>query len=111
MTHSVQIVFLVAVPIAFVAFLLSFLLPEVELRKTVETVDLGEVHGVARARGRRCRRSSWPWTRMSSRENRAELYQTLAQRAGHRPAAPVGLAAVPAVRTARVHRRARWPSG
>ena len=44
-THSIQIVFLVAVPIAFVAFLLSFLLPEVELRKTVQTVDVGEVNG------------------------------------------------------------------
>ena len=44
-THSIQIVFLVAVPIAFVSFLLSFLLPEVELRKTVQTVDVGEVNG------------------------------------------------------------------
>ena len=45
-THAIQIVFLVAVPIAFVAFLLSFLLPEVELRKTVQTVDVGEVNGM-----------------------------------------------------------------
>ena len=59
MTHSIQIVFLVAVPIAFVAFLLSFLLPEVELRKTVQTVDLGEVQRHRPTRGRRCRRSSW----------------------------------------------------
>ena len=44
-THSIRLVFLVAVPIAFVAFLLSFLLPEVELRKTVQTVDVGEVNG------------------------------------------------------------------
>ena len=36
-THSIQTVFLVAVPISFFAFLLSFLLPEVELRKTVGT--------------------------------------------------------------------------
>ena len=49
-THSVQIVFLVAVPISFVAFLLSFLLPEVELRKTVQTVDLGEVQGAPQHR-------------------------------------------------------------
>ena len=49
-THSIQTVFLVAVPISFVAFLLSFLLPEVELRKTVETVDLGEVQGAPQHR-------------------------------------------------------------
>ena len=57
-THSVQTVFLVAVPISFVAFLLSFLLPEVPLRKTVETVDVGEV-SAHRSTGRRSRRSSW----------------------------------------------------
>ena len=49
-THAVQTVFLVAVPIAFVAFLLSFFLPEVPLRKTVQTVDPGEVHGAMQAR-------------------------------------------------------------
>ena len=48
MTHAIQVVFLVAVPIAFVAFLLSWLLPEVELRKTVQTVDIGEANGIAR---------------------------------------------------------------
>ena len=47
-THAIQVVFLVAVPIAFVAFLLSWLLPEVELRKTVQTVDVGEVERLAR---------------------------------------------------------------
>ena len=57
-THAIQTVFLVAVPIAFVAFLLSFLLPEVELRKTVQTVDIGEVNGSPDP-GRRCRRWSW----------------------------------------------------
>jgi MFS family permease len=80
-THSVQVVFLVAVPIAFVAFLLSFLLPEVELRKTVETVDLGEVSGAPQNRSS-LQEIELALTRMSDRENRAELYQTLAQRAG-----------------------------
>ena len=59
-THSVQVVFLVAVPISFVAFLLSFLLPEVELRKTVQTVDIGEVQGAPQTAVVACRRSSWP---------------------------------------------------
>ena len=70
-----------AVPIAFVAFLLSCLLPEVELRKTVQTVDVGEVTACPTP-GRRSRRSSWRSTRLSDRENRVELYETLAARAG-----------------------------
>jgi EmrB/QacA subfamily drug resistance transporter len=80
-THSVQTVFLVAVPISFVAFLLSFLLPEVPLRRTVETVDTGEVHGAMQARGS-LEEIELALQRMSARENRAELYGTLAQRAG-----------------------------
>ena len=80
-THSVQVVFLVAVPISFVAFLLSFLLPEVELRKTVETVDIGEVQGAPQHRSS-LQEIELALTRMSARENRAQLYQTLAHRAG-----------------------------
>jgi DNA-binding MarR family transcriptional regulator len=80
-THSIQTVFLVAVPIAFVAFLLSFLLPEVELRKTVQTVDVGEVNGSPDPRSS-LQEMELALTRLSDRENRAELYQTLAQRAG-----------------------------
>ena len=80
-THAIQIVFLVAVPIAFVAFLLSFLLPEVELRKTVQTVDVGEVNGMPDPRSS-LREMELALTRLSDRENRVELYQTLAQRAG-----------------------------
>ncbi len=80
-THAVQTVFLVAVPIAFVAFLLSFLLPEVPLRKTVQTVDTGEVHGAMQARTS-LQEIELALQRVSARENRAELYETLAQRAG-----------------------------
>jgi EmrB/QacA subfamily drug resistance transporter len=80
-THAIQIVFLVAVPIAFVAFLLSFLLPEVELRKTVQTVDVGEVNGMPDPRSS-LREMELALMRLSDRENRVELYQTLAQRAG-----------------------------
>jgi EmrB/QacA subfamily drug resistance transporter len=80
-THSVQTVFLVAVPIAFVAFLLSFLLPEVPLRKTVQTVDPGEVAGAMQARTS-LQEIELALQRVSARENRAELYETLAQRAG-----------------------------
>jgi DNA-binding MarR family transcriptional regulator len=80
-THAIQIVFLVAVPIAFVAFLLSFLLPEVELRKTVQTVDVGEVNGMPDHRSS-LQEMELALMRLSDRENRVELYQTLAQRAG-----------------------------
>jgi DNA-binding MarR family transcriptional regulator len=80
-THAIQIVFLVAVPIAFVSFLLSFLLPEVELRKTVQTVDVGEVNGMPDHRSS-LQEMELALMRLSDRENRVELYQTLAQRAG-----------------------------
>ncbi len=80
-THSIQTVFLVAVPIAFVAFLLSFLLPEVELRKTVQTVDVGEVNGMPEHRSS-LQEIELALMRLSDRENRVELYQTLAHRAG-----------------------------
>jgi DNA-binding MarR family transcriptional regulator len=80
-THSVQTVFLVAVPIAFLAFILSFLLPEVSLRRTVQTVDPGEVHGSPHTRSS-LDEIQLALERVSSRENREELYRTLAQRAG-----------------------------
>jgi DNA-binding MarR family transcriptional regulator len=80
-THSVHVVFLVAVPIAFVAFLLSFLLPEVSLRRTVQTVDPGEVHGSPHTRSS-LDEIQLALQRLSTRENRQELYRTLAQRAG-----------------------------
>jgi EmrB/QacA subfamily drug resistance transporter len=80
-THSVQTVFLVAVPIAFFAFLLSFLLPEVPLRRTVETVDPGEVAGAMQARTS-LQEIELALERVSARENRSELYGTLAERAG-----------------------------
>ncbi|HVT42475.1 MAG TPA: MFS transporter [Acidimicrobiales bacterium] len=80
-THAIQIVFLVAVPISFVAFLLSFLLPEVELRKTVETIDVGEIAGLPEQRTS-LEEIELALSRLSERENRGELYRTLAVRAG-----------------------------
>ncbi|MGP0031759.1 MAG: MFS transporter [Acidimicrobiales bacterium] len=80
-TAAVQTVFLAAVPIAFLAFLLSWLLPELELRKTVQTVDTGESVGMPGPRTS-LQEIQLALERFSSRENRSELYQTLAQRAG-----------------------------
>jgi EmrB/QacA subfamily drug resistance transporter len=80
-TATVQTVFLVAVPIAFLAFLLSWLLPELELRKTVQTVDTGEGFGMPETRSS-LEEIELALQRFSSRENREELYRTLASRAG-----------------------------
>ncbi len=80
-TGTVQTVFLVAVPIAFVAFLLSWLLPELELRKTVQTVDRGEGFGMPDTRSS-LQEIQLALERFTGRENRVELYRTLAQRAG-----------------------------
>ncbi len=80
-THAIQVVFLVAVPISFVAFVLSFFMPEVELRKTVQTVDVGEVAGLPDQRSS-LQEIELALGRLSVRENRGELYNTLAQRAG-----------------------------
>jgi EmrB/QacA subfamily drug resistance transporter len=80
-TFATQRVFLVAVPIAFAAFLLSWLLPERELRKTVQTVDTGEAFGLQETRSS-LEEIELALHRFASKENRAELYQTLASRAG-----------------------------
>jgi DNA-binding MarR family transcriptional regulator len=80
-TSSVQTVFLVAVPIAGLAFLLSWLLPERPLRKSVTTVDVGEGFGMGGSRSS-LEEIQLALERVASRENRSELYQTLAHRAG-----------------------------
>jgi EmrB/QacA subfamily drug resistance transporter len=80
-TQTTQTVFRFAVPIAFVAFLLSWILPELELRKTVQTVDQGEAFGALPARSS-LQEIQLALERYASRENRTELYETLAQRAG-----------------------------
>jgi EmrB/QacA subfamily drug resistance transporter len=80
-TGTIQTMFLVAVPIALLAFALSFLLPEVELRKTVQTVDIGEGFGMPDTRSS-LQEIQLALERFANRENRQELYQALAQRAG-----------------------------
>ncbi len=80
-TATVQTVFRFAIPIAGFAFLLSWLLPELELRKTVQTVDTGETFGSPQSRSS-LDEIQLALERFSARENRQELYQTLAHRAG-----------------------------
>jgi EmrB/QacA subfamily drug resistance transporter len=79
--HTVSTMFLIGVPIAFVAFLLSWTLPEIELRKSIRTSDPAGNLGVPKPRTslEEIRRLL---DRAASRENRRELYGSLAARAG-----------------------------
>jgi EmrB/QacA subfamily drug resistance transporter len=80
-SHTVDTLFLVGVPIAFVAFALSWLLPEIELRRSVRTTDPGEALGMPEIRTS-LQELQRQLDRIASRENRQELYRALASRAG-----------------------------
>jgi len=77
---SVERVFLIATPVAFVAFLLSWLLPEIELRKTVASVDAGETVPMPASRTS-LQEVELALERIARRENRGALYRNLAARA------------------------------
>ena len=81
MVHTIQTVFLIGVPIAAVAFALSWLLPDIELRKTVRTADPGKELGMHESRSS-LDEIQLALARMALRENRRELYTTLSERAG-----------------------------
>lgn len=79
---TIQEVFLIGVPVCFVAFLLSWLLPELELRKSVAaSVAPDEGFGMPGDRNslQEIRRVL---DVVTARENRGQLYRTLAERAG-----------------------------
>ena len=78
--HSVDKVFLIGVPIAFVAFALSWLLPEVELRKSVRTVEAGEGFALPDSRTS-LDQIELSLEQLARRENRGDLYRRLAERA------------------------------
>jgi DNA-binding MarR family transcriptional regulator len=104
---SLDAVFLTAVPIALVAFALAWFLPELPLRKTVETTGLGESFAMPKEDSslKEIERSL---TVLVSREGRRSIYERLAARAGvdldppecwllfrineYRPASTAGLA-------------------
>jgi DNA-binding MarR family transcriptional regulator len=73
--------FLIGVPIAFVAFLLSWTLPELTLRSSIRTSEPAEPLGlpIPRSSLDELKRLLG---RAASRENRAELYGMLSARAG-----------------------------
>jgi EmrB/QacA subfamily drug resistance transporter len=79
--HTIQTVFLIGAPIAFVAFLLSWALPEVALRNSIRTTEPAENLGLPDPRDSlgEARRIV---ERALSRENAHDLYAGLAKRAG-----------------------------
>ncbi|HEX3567906.1 MAG TPA: DHA2 family efflux MFS transporter permease subunit [Acidimicrobiales bacterium] len=79
--HTVSTMFLIGVPIAFVAFLLSWTLPEIALRKSIRSSDPGEKLGLPEPRTS-LEEVQLLLERAASRENRRELYETLSKRAG-----------------------------
>ena len=80
--QTIDRVFLIAVPIAFVAFLLTFLLPEIELRKSVRGgMDAAEAVPMPEDRTS-VEEVERTLELVMRRENRRKVYENLAQRAG-----------------------------
>ena len=80
-TATLQTVFLVAVPIGALAFALSWFLPELPLRRSISTREVSEGFGLPEPRSS-LQEIELSLERIASRENRVELYKTMAQRAG-----------------------------
>jgi EmrB/QacA subfamily drug resistance transporter len=78
--HSLQTVFLVAVPIGAVAFGLTWLLPELKLRKTTEAVDPGDTFALPKHRSS-VQELERALTVLATREHRRELFARLTARA------------------------------
>jgi len=78
---TIDRVFLIGVPIALVAFGLSWLLPEIELRRSVRTNEPGQGFTVPSA-STSLEELQLNLERIVARENRFELYTALAGRAG-----------------------------
>src|SRR5205807_4050441 len=80
-TQSLSTVFLVAVPVMAVAFILSWLLPEVRLRTTTQATDVGQTFAMPTA----CSSQQEIERALSvlvSRQSRFLIYRRLADRAG-----------------------------
>jgi EmrB/QacA subfamily drug resistance transporter len=81
MTNALHPVFLAAAGIAALAFLLTWLLPELPLRATAQAPDIGEGFEAARDDDA-LREVERALSRLAGREQRWDLYQRLATRAG-----------------------------
>jgi DNA-binding MarR family transcriptional regulator len=78
---SLSTVFLVAVPIAALAFVLSWLLPEVPMRTTTQATDVGQTFAMPTARSSQ-QEIERALNVLSSRDSLEQLYRRLAARAG-----------------------------
>ena len=80
-TLSLSTVFLVAVPIAALAFVLSWLLPEVRMRTTTQATDVGQAFAMPTARSSQ-QEIERALHVLASRDSLEQLYRRLAARAG-----------------------------
>jgi DNA-binding MarR family transcriptional regulator len=78
---SLDTVFLAAAPVALVAFLLTWLLPELELRRTTGATDPGETFAMPADRTS-LQEVERAVTVLATREERPAMYRRLAARAG-----------------------------
>ncbi len=78
---SLSTVFLVAVPIAALAFVLSWLLPEVRLRTTTQASDVGHTFAMPTARSSQ-QEIERALHVLASRDSLEQIYRRLAARAG-----------------------------
>lgn len=79
--QSLQTVFLIATPIAAVAFLLTLLLPEVQLRTTTRATDVGDAFAMPKANTSR-QEIERALHVLAGRESQERIYRRLAERAG-----------------------------
>jgi hypothetical protein len=80
-SSSLQRVFLAAAPVAAVGFVLSWLLPEVKLRRTVAATDPNQTSGISTDRTR-CTSSNRLWAEVVQDEDRMAVYHLIAMQAG-----------------------------
>lgn len=78
---SLQEVFRIAIPIGLFAFVLTWFLPEIELRTTTGAVDPGDTFAMPNERTP-TEELDRAITLLAARENRLDLYSRLADRAG-----------------------------
>jgi EmrB/QacA subfamily drug resistance transporter len=80
-TLSISTVFLVAVPIAALAFVFSWLLPELRLRTTTQATDVGQTFAMPTSRSSQ-QEIERALHVLASRDSLEQLYRRLADRAG-----------------------------
>ena len=79
--HSLQTVFLIAAPIAAVAFILTLLLPEVRLKTTTQATDVGDAFAMPKSHTS-IKEIERALHVLAGRESQIRIYQRLAGRAG-----------------------------